>query len=75
MALIGCRSPQELFQLQNQLVKEQAELFAASIYASVLNQVRQSSDQVKAASSHFQTFGAKGRLSSSAQAALMEGTG
>jgi hypothetical protein len=29
VALIGCRSPQELFQLQNQLVKEQAELFAA----------------------------------------------
>jgi hypothetical protein len=49
VALIGCRSPQEFFQLQNQLVKEQAELFAASIYAPFLRQVRHSSDQVKAA--------------------------
>ena len=49
VALIGCRSPQEFFQLQNQLVKEQAELFAASIYAPFLSQVRHSSDQVKAA--------------------------
>ena len=32
VALIGCRSPQEFFQLQNQLVKEQFELLAASIY-------------------------------------------
>ena len=30
-ALMGCRSPHEFFQLQNQLVKEQLELFAASI--------------------------------------------
>ena len=32
VALIGCRSPQEFFQLQNQLVKEQFELLAASVY-------------------------------------------
>lgn len=32
VALIGCRSPQEFFQLQNQLVIEQFELLAASIY-------------------------------------------
>jgi Phasin protein len=32
VALIGCRSPQEFFQLQNQLIKEQFELLAASIY-------------------------------------------
>jgi hypothetical protein len=32
VALIGCRSPQEFFQLQNQLVKEHFELLAASIY-------------------------------------------
>jgi hypothetical protein len=38
VAFIGCRSPQEFFQLQNQLVKEQAERFAASIYAPLLNQ-------------------------------------
>jgi hypothetical protein len=50
VALIGCRSPQEFFQLQNQLVKEQAELLAASIYAPFLNQVGHRSDQVKAAS-------------------------
>ena len=39
VALIRCRSPQEWFQLQNQLVKEQAELFAVSIYAPFLNQI------------------------------------
>jgi Phasin protein len=50
VALIGCRSPQEFFQLQNQLVKEQAELLFASIYAPFLNQVGHRSDQVKAAS-------------------------
>jgi hypothetical protein len=49
VALIGCRSPQEFFQLQNQLLKEQAELLAASIYAPFLNHVVHSSDQVKAA--------------------------
>ena len=49
VALIGCRSPQEFFQLQNQLLKEQAELLAASIYAPFLNHVGHSSDQVKAA--------------------------
>jgi hypothetical protein len=49
VALIGCRSPQEWFQLQSQLVKEQAELFAVSIYAPFLNQVRRSSEQVAAA--------------------------
>ena len=49
VALIGCRSPQEFFQLQNQLVKEQAELFAVSIYAPFLNQIRHSSEQVAAA--------------------------
>lgn len=32
VALIGCRSPQEFFQLQNQLVIDQFELLAASIY-------------------------------------------
>jgi hypothetical protein len=50
VALIGCRSPQEFFQLQNQLVKEQAELLFASIYAPFLNQVGHRSDQAKAAS-------------------------
>jgi hypothetical protein len=49
VALIGCRSPQEFFQVQNQLVKEQAELFAVSIYAPFLNQIRHSSEQVAAA--------------------------
>jgi hypothetical protein len=49
VALIGCRSTQEFFQLQNQLVKEQAELFAVSIYAPFLNQVRHSSEHVAAA--------------------------
>jgi len=49
VALIGCRSPQEFFQLQNQLLKEQAQLLAASIYAPFLNHVGHSSDQVKAA--------------------------
>jgi hypothetical protein len=39
-----------ILQLQNQLVKEQAELLAASIYAPFLNQVGHRSDQVKAAS-------------------------
>jgi hypothetical protein len=49
VALIGCRSPQEFFQVQNQLVKEQAELFAVSIYAPFLNQMRHSSEQLAAA--------------------------
>jgi hypothetical protein len=42
-AFIGCRSPQEFFQLQNQLVKEQLELLAASIYGPFLNEARQPS--------------------------------
>ena len=41
--------PSGMFQLQNQLVKEQAELFAVSIYAPFLNQIRHSSEQVAAA--------------------------
>ena len=42
-AFIGCRSPQEFFQVQNQLVKEQLELLAASIYGPFLNEARQPS--------------------------------
>jgi hypothetical protein len=46
-ALIGCRSPQEFFRLQNQLVKEQLELLAASIYGPFLNLGWQRSNRVK----------------------------
>ena len=42
-AFIGCRSPQEYFQLQNQLVKEQLELLVASIYGPFLNHAWQRS--------------------------------
>jgi len=42
-AFIGCRSPQEFFQVQNQLVKEQLELLAVSIYGPFLNEARQPS--------------------------------